>query len=42
VVAGAGRLSSDDGYYSPTTVTYWAHASADERRAIVLFLLAAG
>jgi len=42
VVAGVGRLSSDDAYYSPKHVTDWAYATADERRAIVLFLLAAG
>jgi len=41
VVAGVGRLRSDDAYYSPQHVSHWAHATAGERRAIVVLLLVA-
>jgi len=42
VVAGVGRLLTDDGYYSPDHITYWEHSSDGVRRGAVLLLLAAG
>ena len=42
VVAGVGRLFTDDGYYSPDHITYWEHSSDGVRRGAVLLLLAAG
>lgn len=41
-VAGTGRLATDDGYYSPNHVTYWAHSSTSERETAALLLLATG
>ena len=42
VVAGVGRLFTNDGYYSPDHITYWEHSSDGVRRGAVLLLLAAG
>jgi hypothetical protein len=39
-VAGGARLASNDGYYSPNHVTYWAHSTTRERWGVVLLLLA--
>jgi hypothetical protein len=41
VVAAAGRLATDDGYYSPNHVTYWSHMSDDERLTMVVLLVVA-
>ena len=42
VVAGVGRLFTNDGYYSPDDITYWEHSSDGVRQVAVLLLIAAG
>jgi hypothetical protein len=39
-VAGVVRLFTDDGYYAPDHVTFWAHSTDAARRAIALLLAA--
>lgn len=41
VAAAAGRLPTDDGYYSPNHVTYWSHMSDGERLTMVVLLVVA-
>jgi hypothetical protein len=36
--AAAGRLATEDGYYSPNHVTYWSHMSDGERLTMVVLL----
>jgi hypothetical protein len=40
IVAGVARLASDDAYFSPNHVSYWAQAAPADRRAIVALLAA--
>ena len=40
VVAGAARLATDDSYYSPQQITFWARSSTGERRIAFALLLA--
>jgi hypothetical protein len=42
VLAGVVRLATNDAYYSPRQVTYWAHSTSGERRIAAGLLLATG